>query len=113
MLRRPPLKRGAPIARKSRLRPVSKKRARELSVYRVKRERFLAEHDRCEIGPVLHAADITESNCTYSGVEVHHRKRRLGGNLTDESTWLASCPECHRWIETHASTARRLGIIET
>ncbi len=90
---------------------VSSKMRRKLSVYRVKRERYLGENDRCEVGPVLWNADILESNCSYSATEVHHKKRRLGENLNDEATWIATCPECHRYVETHASTARRLGLL--
>jgi hypothetical protein len=113
MKRHTPLKRTGPILRRTRLRTVSKKRSRELAKYRVKREWFLAERHNCEIGPLLWNADILESNCDYSATEIHHKRRRLGGNLNDETTWLPTRANCHRWIETHANVARRLGIIET
>ena len=100
------------LKRTGRIRQVSKKMARKLAVYRVKREKFLAERDRCEIGPVLWNANILESNCEYSGVEVHHVARRLGENLNDERTWLATCQNCHRYCESHANIARQLGLLK-
>lgn len=106
-----PLKRTPLKPRTKRVRPVSKKMARKLAVYRVKRVEYLATHDTCVVGPILWNANILESNCTYSATEIHHKARRLGENLNDESTWIATCAECHRYVETHAKKARELGLL--
>lgn len=70
---------------------------------------FLALHPNCEAGPIL--ANLSHySGCKGHSNQVHHMHRR-GSNLNVEATWLAVCPHCHHFIETHASVARSLGLL--
>lgn len=94
--------------RRKRISPVSKRRGEALRVYAVKRVEYLKQHPACEAGPVLAGR---HGGCTKKATEIHHKKRRLGGNLTDESTFCAIRSSCHRFVEDHANLARQLGLI--
>lgn len=101
-----------PLKRTVRPRQVSKKRAKEGRAYSVKRKAFLEANQVCMLGGPLYSAGV-DPKCTHTTVEVHHMKRRLGGNFLDETTWAATCSNCHRYVETHAKLARELGLIRT
>lgn len=105
------MKRSQPLQRYTRLQSASRKYSQKLRCYSVRRRAFLAIHSNCELGPVLHAADI-QTDCWHRSSQIHHMRRR-GKYLLDESTWRASCGgECHRWVETHANQARDLGLLK-
>jgi hypothetical protein len=109
MLRRTPLKRGTSKLSRSPLRKVSKKYAKGLRVYSSKRREFLALHPHCAAGPVLGSVKGAPK-CDGFSSQIHHMERR-GPNLNAEATWLATCPTCHRFIETHANLARQIGLL--
>lgn len=78
---------------------MSKRRAEQMKIYRVRGPIFLKANPKCQLG------------CGRDSAEVHHKARRLRGAFLDESTWLATCFVCHSYIEAHASWARANGFI--
>lgn len=95
------------------IRRVSVKRARQLAEYRKKVAAWLPLHPTCEIGPILKAAGFYHVRCKKVTKHPHHIKGRIGAMLCDERYWLASCAgECHpKFVHENPSTARRLGLI--
>ena len=77
----------------------STKQARRDRQYRVLRGHWLGEHPNCEA-------------CAREATDVHHMAGRLGYRLLDVATWMATCPECHRWIHEHPAEARELGWLK-
>jgi len=78
--------------KRTRLRPVSKKRAKQLRVYSKIRKVFLDSKmcDACKVRPAT---------------EVHHRRGRIGSALLDESYFMAICRGCHSAIHNNPSWA--------
>lgn len=99
MKRHTPLRRGGRIERRTRLRPVSARRAREAREYAKAKVEFLREHPFCEI-------------CGRRTQDVHHKAGRLGGNFLDRSTWMSLCRLCYDWIHQHPAEARALGWLK-
>lgn len=106
-----------PLKRKTRLNPVSKKRAKELASYRRKRAAFLRAHPCCEAWLFIWNRDLEFAlqNPLMLGVpaatDIHHVKGR-GKYLNDESTWLAVSRTAHIWIHNNPSKARALGLLQ-
>lgn len=84
------------------MRPVSKKRARELRAYRPLRDAFLAAHPRCTF----------PGGCVQQSTELHHRAGRRGAMLLDASKWSALCHAHHSWTTEHPAAAVEMGISE-
>jgi hypothetical protein len=99
---------------RKRLPQSSPKRAKALRLYRVIRKDYLAANPWCEAGAVIMVAKLPASyhvpRCSIRATEIHHLSRR-GPNLNNTDTFCGCCHECHRWIETHAQEARRLGLL--
>jgi len=70
--------------KRTRLKPVSKKRAAQLREYSKLRKAFLNEHPICEACAKKRSA------------EIHHKKGRFGRWLLDTDYWAALCWNCHR-----------------
>ena len=105
------LKRGEKRPKqKKRIRPMSKKRARENREYLKRRKAFLETKRICYAGPFLDHWGVPH-DCHIAAKDVHHRAGRLGGNFLDESTWLPVCRPCHDWIHSHPKEARQLGLL--
>lgn len=64
---------------------------------------FLKDHPLCE-------AKLDE--CTKVATEIHHMKGR-GKYLLDDSTFLATCRNCHNWLENHPKLAKLLGFSDS
>jgi cytochrome c553 len=80
---------------------VSSKRKKQDQEYLKLRKVFLTEHTLCEVkvaGCMMHATDVHH---TYSGSD------RAVYYLI-QSTWLASCRNCHNWIHSHPEQARTM-----
>lgn len=98
------------------LRRCSKKQAAALKQYAVLRKEYLADHPFCECQFVLHVINGVSlflsdmPSCQEASSQIHHMKRR-GKNLNDTFTWMAVCRDHHREIETHATAARKVGLI--
>lgn len=115
------------LLRRTRLRPVSKRRARELRTYSVKRKVFLAEHPLCQVwltkhgfkelgqgfyekhGGKIYSDLMVEAEGCPKSCDVHHKAGRTGGNYLAESTWMAVSRDAHDWIHANPSEARRRG----
>lgn len=41
--------------------------------------------------------------------DIHHKNKRHGARLNDETHWLAVCREEHEWIHRNPSEARERG----
>lgn len=96
MIRRTAILRRTPVRR------VSKKRARQNRVYTQKRRAFLEGNCHCH-------------RCSAAGastpLEIHHRKGRIGEMLNREEWWFALCNPCHRWVHENPKQARESGYI--
>jgi len=99
------MKRSGYLKRKTPIRRVSKRRAKEARIYLTLRKGFLFQMS-CQACAVFYP-DLKPNDAT----EVHHVKRR-GKHYLDESSWLAICRPCHLRIETHPSEARKLGLLK-
>ncbi len=85
--------------KKTPLRKVSAKRAKENREYSKLRKAFLEEHQWCAVNPLIRATQI------------HHRYSRRGKWLNETSLWLAVSAEGHQWIHENGREARKRGWI--
>lgn len=83
--------------KRTRLRPMSKKREVAAREYSAKRTDFLAEHPKCQKCGTRHSTDV------------HHKAGRLGTNYLDTQTWAALCRRCHDDIHLNPRRARQDG----
>jgi len=118
MLRRTPLKTKTPLrsktplARGKRLKPIGKTKAKEIAETSDWRREWLAEHPRCEVGPILDKAGVV-NYCWGSATGIHEKfKRSAGGNqhLMTPGNLLAACSPCNSQIEDQPVMARELGL---
>lgn len=84
--------------KRSKLNPVSKKRAKENRLYLKLRNEYLEEHELCEV------CELGDS------FDVHHRRGR-GIYLCEVEWFLAVCRPCHIYIEKHRLWAREQGYL--
>lgn len=86
--------------KRTRLRPMSAKRAVLAKEYAMLRKAFLAARPKCE-------------KCkTKKAQDVHHVHGRLAGAYLNTATWKALCRGCHDWIHSHPGEARRTGWLK-
>lgn len=90
------------LLRRTRLRPVSKKRRGENSYYSKKRVAFLERFQWCACAVVLFGKP-------KRATEIHHKEGRAGTRYLDEATWLPVCRDSHVWIHAHPKEARARG----
>lgn len=88
---------------RKRLKPIADKRAKELSIYRKERDKYMKEHPICE-------AHLP--GCTIKATDLHHLRKRRGSNLYNPEYFMAVCRLCHNHIEDQLSfeEAERLGL---
>ena len=98
-MKRTPLKRKSALRRSGRLKPMSKKRARESREYAVLRRVFLVAHPICQAW-----------GCTNPATQIHHMAYR-GKNYLDTSKFFACCFRCHRAIHEQPKWARKMGYL--
>lgn len=112
------------------IRPVSKRRSKELREYSKKRKEFLAAHPWCqwwlrqeefngegalsEEYAIKHGGlfriNSIPSQCPPA-TEIHHMNKRRGAMLNDERYWMAVSAEGHAWIENNKKLARERGYL--
>ena len=123
--RKAPLKRSQKPLKRTRLKPVSKKRAKDMKTYSAKRTAYLAAHPYCQATiRLLHKdeAEVIANNGWYANLwarmvrcpkscDIHHVQKRGGSNYLDESTWLAVCREIHEKIHADSNWARSEGLL--
>ncbi len=111
--------------KRSPLRRVSAKRAKESRLYTAKRAAYLAAHRYCEW--FIEQSTTPEAEVIATGVaviggervvvphsvEIHHRAGRSGKNYLDETTWMAVSCIGHEWIHRNGKEARARGWILT
>jgi hypothetical protein len=88
--------------KRTRMRPVSRKRAAQNRVYATLRVEFLTANPYCQ-NPL---------GCGLPAVDVHHRMGRVGALLLDVDHWSALCRKCHEWVGAYPEVAYSLGISE-
>jgi hypothetical protein len=137
--RRKPLRRSAKPLKRTRLSPVSKKRAKEMRTYSKLRKECLEKQPICEVWlhetgwvcirhkdvfqDALYQRDIvfgieqapawvlTEEKGAPQATEIHHREKR-GANYLNVSTFMCVCRENHERIENNKSWAREMGFLK-
>jgi hypothetical protein len=81
------------------IRRVSTKRAKQLKEYMVLRSDYLAAHRTCELCKCAQSKDI------------HHRAGRVGTRLNDTSLFMALCRECHDWVHSNPAVSYEKGYL--
>jgi len=90
--------------RRTRLRPVSARRSKELREYSKLRKSYLETHPYCEIC-------IGEKKEKTQAEDIHHRQGRQHSKLNDSSLWLAVCRDCHNTIHNNPKWAYEKGYL--
>ena len=101
--------------KRTRLRSVSPKRAILNREYEKAKRQWRAAHDgRCEMQlglfklPTFH--DATGAHrCRRPAMHNPHHSKGRGKFLCAIDTFIALCPEHHRWVDTHRKQAVALG----
>ena len=97
-MKRSPLKRKAPLKRGGRLRPVSKKRAKQNKEYSQARMEYLSANSMCEV-------------CGKKAGQIHHKRGRFGDRLNKKEYFMAVCMACHNWIHNNPLEAYAKGYL--
>jgi hypothetical protein len=79
--------------------PMSTKRGKELAQYTRDRKAFLADNPICGV-----------PDCTAPATEVHHKKGRENGLLLEKRWWLQICNPHHRHYTDNSREAIEAGI---
>ena len=109
--RKTELKRGKPPQRKTRINPVSKKRAKLNQARRKFVEGFLAANPRCQAGTLITPIDHRH-RCGRWSVDVHEVVTRArGGSILDPHNCRAICRLCHDWIHDNPADATEVGLL--
>lgn len=132
------LKRGGFLKRTGRISPISKRRRKEVSAYGPAARAFLEAHPICQVWLAENgwreekfAIGVYAETNPLGGValcgsgdflirnfgappstEVHHKNKRRGKMLLDQTHWLAVCRENHERIEQNKAWARANGFLE-
>lgn len=124
MKRGGPLKRRTPLARKTRIKQRSAKRAdvyeREGGRRDIVRRRLL-ENPYCQAGQVIGAylagapfsrCDRIWAGCIRDAQHVHEViPRGRGGSILDDANLLNVCSICHGWIHQNNDAAESIGLL--
>ncbi len=79
-------------------------RQQKLNVaYKVLRGQFMKAHPKCE-------ANL--QGCKIKSTECHHVRGR-GQYYLDDTTYLALCGPCHKWINEHNEAASEMGFCKS
>jgi hypothetical protein len=86
------------------LRKVSKKRAKQLREYGERRKEFLRTH--------LCYPCFFEAGKVVQPTDVHHMDGREGQLLLNEDKWMGVCRPCHRKIHDNPAWAKERGYLK-
>jgi hypothetical protein len=118
LVRKTPMKRGASKLKRTKLSPVSKRRAKEMRTYSKLRKEFLEAHPVCQaylkhmgIDETKDAIAILLDENAPASEEIHHREGR-GRNYLNTATWVAISREYHERIHANPSWARQEGLLK-
>lgn len=100
---------GKPVSDRSynKIAKVSKKAYERNLMYKKARVDYLESHPVCEVK--LPDCLIPTIDCDNSGLQVHHRRGRIGDLMWDKRYFLAVCHNCHRYLEDHPEQAKANG----
>ena len=87
---------------KSKIKPVSEKRSKELTIYHSLKESWLSR-------PENRYCAVKTGDCLGQATEVHHKKGRENLLLLDQKYWLPICRNCHRFITDNSRWAINAG----
>lgn len=106
------LRGGGPLKRTGKLKHRSKKKIIQDAEYSKLRREFLSQHPLCMVCHVRSFMKIAAYGIAIvaPSTEVHHMARR-GKHYLNTETWLATCRECHDYIEQHGVWARAHGFL--
>lgn len=96
-MKRSLLKRKTPLKSGGKLRPISKKRAKQVKEYSKLRKEYLSVHTQCAVFPFLKAT------------EIHHKNHRENDRLNDAIYFLPVSKEGHLWLHENPAEARKRG----
>jgi hypothetical protein len=82
-------------AKKTPVKKVGDKMKVRLQEYKVVRDDYMKSHRRCEV-----------AGCFNEATELHHKKGRENGLLTDTAYFMAVCHGCHARIDLEPEWAR-------
>lgn len=111
--------------KRTRLNRISPRRLLETNLYQYRIRQFLLLHPYCQVW--LAENNILESDAIQAGgvvvlangprvsvplsTQVHHKDKRRGADLLDQSHWLAVSAAYHRRIEDNKDWARIHGYL--
>lgn len=96
--------------RRTPIRRVSKKRAKDMVEYSRLRKEFLEQHPYCQAWNKIRTHLNLVATLPPPSTEVHHIKGRRSFYL-DVRYFLAVCRDSHDWIHRHPMDARKLGLL--
>lgn len=102
-MRRTPLKRSAKPMKRSRLKPVSKRKRESDKVYAKNRQEAIDRVDGLCQGPLW-------LRCTCRATTTHHMLHRSQGGTHAVENLLPCCAACHDWLERNPKEAVRMGF---
>jgi hypothetical protein len=86
---------------KKRISPISEKKAEQLAIYRVKRDKYLSENTVCEV-----------KDCNKPSSHIHHMNGRNGSMIYNEEYFMAVGICCHpKRIHENPAWARAMGYL--
>jgi hypothetical protein len=110
--------------KRTQLRRVSNKRAKQNKEYMKRRAEFLLSHPWCQVwlddnkveewqvtctGMVLDPQCVHFCSQVPRATEIHHKRGRTGERLNDETYWMAVSATGHNWIHKHPGEAYAKG----
>lgn len=85
----------------SKIKALGDNRAADYRIYIPRRDKYLDEHEECE---------IKLPGCTWKAIEIHHPAGKIGALLYDITNFIAGCRNCHNWCEEHPVQAKELNF---
>ncbi len=85
---------------KKHIAPFSAKKLDELAKYRLVRDKYLESHPKCEV-----------HDCNSEQIELHHKNKRNGDRVHDDTYFMSVCRMHHTWIHEHPKESRELGYL--
>lgn len=85
---------------KKRISPISENRAKQLAIYRPKRDEYMKNHPVCEV-----------DGCNNPSNDLHHKNKRNGNRVYDEKYFMAICRSHHTQIDEDTVWARENGYL--
>lgn len=85
------------------IKKVSTRQQKLNAAYKILRDQFMKSHKACE-------ANL--QGCKKKATECHHVRGR-GQYYLDDTTYLALCSPCHKWVNEHNEAASEMGFCKS